>query len=123
MVVRGVVVVLLAGLVLVEARLLLGGRAVVVEPVSTATEPAAVGADLESAFTAHMTADDVARGIYGLSAPGAPLPLTAEQRAAVAPLLEDGARLRAQLGELRMKRRERREAWLVTGAALAEARP
>lgn len=114
---------LLLPVVAAEARLLLLPPVIVVEPALTSTDPQPVGTGLESAFTAHMTADDVARGIYALAAPDAPLPLTAEQRATIGPLLQEGATLRARLGELRMTRRAKREAWLTTGTALASARP
>ncbi len=112
----------------VEATLLAGqaGPGVVVAPPATrVTAPAATPAPeatdaIEPSFLAHMTADDVARGVYALAAAEGPVALTTDQRARIRPLLEEGAALRARLGELRTERRRAREAWLVTGTQLAD---
>jgi hypothetical protein len=63
---------------------------------------------IEASFAAHMTTDDVARGVYGLAAEQGAVALTAEQRASIRPLLVEGAALREELGALREARRAAR---------------
>lgn len=91
---------------------LIGGAAV--EHPVLAADPR-----LESSFAAHMTTDDVARGVYALSgrASSDAVALTPEQRAAIHPLLVEGAALRARLGNLREARRAAR-ARLITRVEL-----
>lgn len=121
---RPILLVLLGLVVAVEARLLLDrGPAVLLVAPDTAVPTAPVAPELESAFTAHMTADDVARGIYALAAPGTPLPLSETQAATIGPLLTEGAALREQLGELRMARRAHRDAYVADMATLLTEAP
>ncbi|MDP2313313.1 MAG: hypothetical protein Q8P41_10440, partial [Pseudomonadota bacterium] len=80
-----------------EARLLTRSArpGVVVTAVDTTVAPpvaSAVGT-LEPAFLAHMTADDVARGVYALAAAEGAVALTTDQKAAIAPALREGAEL------------------------------
>jgi hypothetical protein len=126
--VRIVAAVLLAALCLVLGHALLtpaSTRVVVTPPTSTTVAPAPVvpiaGLDDAAAaeFLAHMTADDVARGVYALAGDAGAATLTDAQRDAIAPLLKEGASLRAELGELRMARRAARESWQADVASMA----
>lgn len=97
-----------------------GGPGVVVAAADTRVAlPEAAGDGVEPAFLAHMTADDVARGVYGLAEVDGAVALTADQRARIRPMLEEGAALRARLGALRAERRAARDAWVAGGATLA----
>lgn len=129
---RLLLLVLAAGVCLAEARVLAGrggaGLVLVVPdtraeaPETRAETPTAAGTDnIQAAFLAHMTSDDVARGVYGLAAETGEVALTEAQRATIRPLLVEGADLRARLGELRAARRAAREAWLTAGGGMVEA--
>lgn len=75
-------------------------------------------------FAAHMTPDDVARGVWALADGGdaaGVAALTPDQRAALAPLMRDGQAQRARVSALRAKRQAAESAWLASGAALAAA--
>ncbi|MDP2310249.1 MAG: hypothetical protein Q8P18_29810 [Pseudomonadota bacterium] len=122
--------VLLLALVGVEGAFLVqrGHPGVVVTPSDTRVPAAAPSAgarrdfgDIEPAFLGHMTADDVARGVYALAAQQGALALTDAQRVTMTPLLREGADLRARLGVLRTERRAAREAWMVHGTGLVSA--
>jgi hypothetical protein len=124
---RAVPALLLLALCLVEAGALArpAGPGVVVtadmstsRPVPGPEEPALAADPTSPTFLAHMTADDVARGVYGLGAETGAVALSPAQRGAIAPLLRDGAALRTRLGELRMERRTAREAWEADGARI-----
>ena len=91
-------------------RYLIGGAAPVRPPLPPDLR-------LEPSFAAHMTTDDVARGVYALAAEAGPVALTAEQRVTIHPLLVEGAALRARLGDLREARRAAR-ARLITRVEL-----
>ncbi len=120
---RAVALALLLGLVGVQAVALArgSGTGVIVTPGATSVplRAAAEGSPLEPDFLAHMTADDVARGVYGLAAVEGVLALSSAQRGSIGPFVGEGAALRARLGELRMARRAAREAWLVDGTELS----
>ncbi|MFZ5477117.1 MAG: hypothetical protein ACOZNI_10110 [Myxococcota bacterium] len=110
-----------AAVCVAEGLVLAGGRAapVVVTREAPAHAPYTEGPSaLEPAFLARMTPDDVARGVWGLAGERGELALTADQRAALAPLLARGAETRAALGTLRARRGEAEAAML---AAAAEA--
>jgi hypothetical protein len=74
---------------------------------------------LEPGFLAHMTPDDVARGVWALADERGAVALTAEQRAALAPLIAEGAATRERLGLLRAERQAEESAWLVATAEAA----
>lgn len=126
---RAVATLLVLALVGVEGALLMqgararGGPGIVVAPADTRV-PAPAIADtrsIEPAFLAHMTADDVARGVYALAAQEGAVALTDAQRGTIGPLLREGAELRARLGGLRGARRGAREAWMIDGTGLVAA--
>ncbi len=99
------------------------GPGVVIAPAVTRVAAFAPVAEtrVEPGFLAHMTADDIARGVYALAAVEGAVALTDPQRATIGPLLREGADLRARLGELRGRRRAAREAWMIHGAGIVSA--
>jgi hypothetical protein len=116
------------GVLLVQRGLPTAGPGVVIAPGDTRVarrvfeaRASVAETSIEPAFLAHMTADDVARGVYALAAVEGTVALTDPQRATIGPLLREGADLRARLGELRGQRRAAREAWMVDGAGIAGA--
>lgn len=101
-------------------------------PLPAVPPPDAVAADPAwPAFAGGTTADDVARGVWALAPrpegqrgdkatePPRSLVLTDAQRAALAPLLRDGAEARRALGEARAARRAAETALLEDATALA----
>jgi hypothetical protein len=108
---------LVAAVCVAEAWALGVGRArptVVTRPESSL--PAYTSGPGDAAFLAHVTADDVARGVWALAEERGELALSPEQRASLAPLLMEGAETRRRLGELRAARRVTAEALMIAVA-------
>lgn len=89
-----------------------GGRALVI----AAGPPAARPAEAWDDPLAGLTADDVARGVWGLRRQQA---LTDEQQAVLRPLMAKGADQHAAISAARMSAREAGEARMVDQAELA----
>lgn len=94
-------------LCILEARLLVGARSRPVAVAFVAAPDASLDAapeGIEAEFAAHMTWDDVARGVWGLGAETGAVALDAAQREAILPLLREAQASRAALGEKRAVR-------------------
>lgn len=89
-----------------------GGRTLVISAAPPIVRPAEAWDDP----LAGLTADDVARGVWGLRRQEA---LTAQQQAALRPLMVQGAKQHAAIGAARMSAREAGEAWMVDQGELA----
>ncbi len=89
-----------------------GGRALVIAAGPPAPRPTLAWSDP----LAGLTADDVARGVWGLRRePGG---LDAAQEAALQPLMARGAQQHSAISAARMAAREARAAWLADQGAL-----
>lgn len=89
-----------------------GGRALVIAAAPPIAHPAEAWDDP----LAGLTADDVARGVWGLRRQKA---LTDEQQAVLRPLMAQGADQHAAISAARMSAREAGGAWMVDQGELA----
>ena len=74
-----------------------------------------------AAALAELTADDLARGVWALGSTTSAPELTGTQRAQLAAVVDEAARLRSDLGEHRMAQRAAQRTLLADGVALAGA--